>query len=832
MTGRAVTAVGALTLGLVAGVIAIAATSTHEESIGASLVLAIPIGLAFVVSGVIARVQRPDNRTGTLLLLVGLTWFLNGISGANDPYLFTVGITLSAVTLGFLAHLLLAFPSGRLDTRRQRVLAAAGYVLAFAANPIILLFSDPHESCANCPRNVMLVHHDQGLARALDIATAVLAVLLVTGIAAVLVQRWRTATTAYRRAVAPVLIAGGAMLVLLAANLVYDAGRTQPGQTPLGWALMVALLGVPLSFLLGLLRTRLARDAVTRLLAEAPEASTPAQTEAALRRALGDPGLELGFWLPERSVYVGASGAPLEPNADDPRVVTHLDDTQGEPLAAVAHDAALLEERELLDGALAAARLAIQKDRLQAEASARMAELKRERDFTRAVVDSAPAFFCVLDPNGRIERYNRALENASGIADDEHVRGRAFWEVFPTPPERDAVRTAIELRDRAQHESRWIGADGSDCVVIWRVTDLPGDLLLVSGGDISARKRAEEQMLEHVALLSAMGDATPSLLVLIEDAGVLTEDPANATYRDLTGFTIRDLARTVFWETVAAPDTAEEAERIVRSVLEGGACGLQESRWVKKDGSEFLCEWTCTKLPPFGGRRLVLIAGVDVTERKRQEDELRRSRARLVSAADEERRRLERNLHDGAQQRLVSVSLSLRLAQGKLNEAANPGVGAALDSASYELSTALEELRELARGLHPAVLSDRGLAAALRGVVDRAQIPGAELDVQVEGRLDEQVEVALFYVAAESLTNIAKYAQATAVNVRLHHTSNEAVVEIADNGIGGATFEGGSGLRGLRDRVESLDGTLQIVSEPGQGTIIRVAIPCTARVPA
>jgi signal transduction histidine kinase len=159
-------------------------------------------------------------------------------------------------------------------------------------------------------------------------------------------------------------------------------------------------------------------------------------------------------------------------------------------------------------------------------------------------------------------------------------------------------------------------------------------------------------------------------------------------------------------------------------------------------------------------------------------------------------------------------------------------VGAALDSASYELSKALEELRELARGLHPAVLSDRGLAAALRGVVDRAQIPGAELDVQVEGRLDEQVEVALFYVAAESLTNVAKYAQATSVHVRLRHTDDEAVVEIADNGIGGASLDGGSGLRGLRDRVESLDGTFRIVSEQGQGTMIRVVIPCHARVPA
>jgi PAS domain S-box-containing protein len=831
MSGRAVTAVSALALVVAGAVLALGFTSDHVESVGASISLAVPIGLAFIVSGLLARVRRPDNRTGTLLLLFGFTWFSGGLSAADNPYVFTLGISLSALALGFLAHLLLAFPSGRLETGRQRALAAWAYFLAIAANPLILLFSDPRESCAKCPRNVLLVHHDQGLANALDVATAILAVLLVSGIVAVLVQRWRTASAAYRRAVAPVLIAGGVMLGALAVNVTYEAGHDSVGPSPSSWALLVSLLLVPLAFLFGLMRSRLAGAAVGRLLSESLETPTPEESEAALRRALGDPTLELGFWLPERSTYVGAGGEPLEPSADDPRVVTHLDDAQGRPLAAVVHDAALLEERDLLDGALAAARLAIQKDRLQAEASARMRDLERERDFTRAVVNSAPAFFCVLDAEGRVQRFNAALETTSGVVDDEHARGSAFWDLFPVPRERDAVRAAIERRDPNQQEHRWIAQDGGECVVIWRLTELPENQFLVSGGDITARKLVEEQMEHHVALLSAVGDATPSLLIILEHDGVLLDDPANETYRDLTGFSVDDLARTVFWETIVAPDTAEEAERIVRSVLDGGACGLHESRWVKHNGEEFLCEWTCTKLPPFRDRELVLVAGTDITERKRQERELRRSRARMVAAADEERRRLERNLHDGAQQRLVSVSLSLRLAQGKL-DGVDPEVTEILGGASHELSMALEELRELARGLHPAVLSDRGLAAALKGVVDRARIPGAELDVQVEGRLDEQVEVALFYVAAESLTNIAKYAQATAVHVRLHHTNDEAVVEIADNGIGGASLEGGSGLRGLRDRVESLDGTLRIVSEPGNGTIIRVVIPCIARIPA
>jgi signal transduction histidine kinase len=129
------------------------------------------------------------------------------------------------------------------------------------------------------------------------------------------------------------------------------------------------------------------------------------------------------------------------------------------------------------------------------------------------------------------------------------------------------------------------------------------------------------------------------------------------------------------------------------------------------------------------------------------------------------------------------------------------------------------------------VLSDRGLAAALQGLADRTPVP-VELDVHIEDRLPEQVEVALFYVAAEALTNIAKYAQATAVHLRLVYANEEAAIEVADNGIGGADTRHGSGLRGLRDRVESLDGTLQLASEAGQGTIVRVVIPCCVRVPA
>ena len=194
-----------------------------------------------------------------------------------------------------------------------------------------------------------------------------------------------------------------------------------------------------------------------------------------------------------------------------------------------------------------------------------------------------------------------------------------------------------------------------------------------------------------------------------------------------------------------------------------------------------------------------------------------------METSDIERRRLERNLHDGAQQRLVSLSLVLRLAQAKVEsdpEAANR----LLVQAAEELAAALEELRELARGIHPAVLSDRGLYAALEALAARSPLP-VDLELEDE-RLPEPVEAAAYYVVSEALANVVKYAGASSVAVSIARVNGRAVVEIADDGIGGADPAQGSGLRGLVDRVEALDGLLRVESPRGSGTRIRAEIPC------
>lgn len=204
-------------------------------------------------------------------------------------------------------------------------------------------------------------------------------------------------------------------------------------------------------------------------------------------------------------------------------------------------------------------------------------------------------------------------------------------------------------------------------------------------------------------------------------------------------------------------------------------------------------------------------------------EQLTASRARIVEASVAERRRLERNLHDGAQQRLVTLAVNLRIAQECLRE--DPAAAEAmLAVAGEDLKLALEELRELARGLHPAVLSDRGLEPALQSLASRAPFP-----VEIAGvptlRLDDGVEAAVYYVVAESLTNAAKHAGASEARVALSTTDDAVVVEIGDNGSGGATIERGSGLRGLADRIEALGGRLDLESPSGAGTVVRATLP-------
>jgi signal transduction histidine kinase len=217
------------------------------------------------------------------------------------------------------------------------------------------------------------------------------------------------------------------------------------------------------------------------------------------------------------------------------------------------------------------------------------------------------------------------------------------------------------------------------------------------------------------------------------------------------------------------------------------------------------------------------VAHLDAELRARLE-ELRASRARLVEAGDTERRRLERDLHDGAQARLVGVALLLGHARRRAD--ADPQeTSALLDRALAELKTSLAELRELARGIHPAVLTERGLEPALHALASRAPVP-VTLEADGDERLPAPVEIAAYFVVSEALANVAKYAHATQATVAVRRASGCVTVDVTDDGVGGADAAHGSGLRGLADRVAALDGTMSLESPAGSGTRLHAEIPC------
>ena len=303
---------------------------------------------------------------------------------------------------------------------------------------------------------------------------------------------------------------------------------------------------------------------------------------------------------------------------------------------------------------------------------------------------------------------------------------------------------------------------------------------------------------------------------------------------------------------LAPPHRRAESEDLFARVAAGESINDFETERLHKDGSLVLVSIAAAPVRDgHGGVTGNMVAYTDISERKAQEAEVHRlnaelrdrledlaaSRARIVTAGDVERRRLERNLHDGAQQRLVTLALSLRLALAKLDS--DPAAARdRLAEAAEELTLALQELRELARGLHPAVLTDHGLRAAVEMLADRAPFP-VEIEETPAERLPEPVEAAAYFLIAEALTNVAKYAHASVARITVSTGDGSVVVEVSDERsgdeasgrgrcVGGADPATGSGLRGLADRVEALGGALEVASPDGAGTSLRADIPVIA----
>jgi PAS domain S-box-containing protein len=816
---------GAAALAAAAVSLVVALRSNHRRPSGVEIAVDLVIGLSFAATGLIAWARRPENNTGRLLLAVSFTWFFALLGTANDAVVSTIGIAGQSLVLAAFVHLVLAYPAGRLATRFDRGIVVSGYALALVANLLMLMF-ERHPDCAKCTTNVLFISDKPGVGRAVDTATNVAAATLIAIVVGILVVRYRAATPVARRVFRPIGLTGAAALAFLAAG--FAAGPIDQGvKDVLVTIALIALTTVPFWFLAGLLQSRLARGGVAQLLLDVRETASLEEAQDGLRRALNDPGVMLAAWVDERHGYVDPTGKGFVVPADDvDRLATMIASETGEPVAVIVHDRALLDEPELLEAVGVAARLALHRNRLQAELRARLDELQRERDFMRDVVNAAPAFFCVVDLEGRIIRFNDTIARATGVMDDERVRGRFVWEVFAAPEDATGFRECVIANASGEQQHLFRAADGGVIDVAWSLTpvrDSQGVLRLVlTGADVSERVRHAEELRRERDFLDLVGHSTPTLLCVVDPNGVVTERGVNTAFAVATGVGDDAAIGHPFWELVVPEDEIEGARSEFLAAVEAGGSTRIETPWRGADGREIIVEWWPTSLEGYREEHY-LICGLDITARKHDEEELRRSRSRLVDAADAERRRLERNLHDGAQQRLVSLSLALRLAESKLR--ADPEAASRiLGGAGEELALALQDLRELARGLHPAILTDRGLAPALETLAERASVP-VEVEVDLDRRLPGPVEVAIFYVVSESLANVAKHGGASAVTVRVGYSGEAVVVEVADNGVGGADDKRGSGLRGLSDRVEALDGRLVVESPAGAGTRVLAMMP-------
>jgi PAS domain S-box-containing protein len=505
-------------------------------------------------------------------------------------------------------------------------------------------------------------------------------------------------------------------------------------------------------------------------------------------------------------------------------------------------------------------------------------------EFAAVLAETTQSLVCVLDEEGSVLLFNDACERATGFTRDE-VLGRPLTDFVIPPEERDAFAEVLAFIWRTGHSSpqvgHWQTKAGGRRLIAWsNKAVLPSDgapgYLVTTGIDLTDHAREhvpavlgddtearlaevgqlarEQRALRRVATLVA-SQASPERVfhaVSEESAGVLEvnacfvwryEGDDTAT---IVGRFNRDGIETfplgmrmhVDGETTAIGRVRETGAPA--RVEDWGAVGGSFAELMLRTGYRSTVAapivvagtlWgavaigSADPLPPGSEIRLGAfceLVSLAVASAQARED-LQASRARIVRAGDEQRRRLERNLHDGAQQRLVAAALLVRVAQNRLDAGGGEGAREMLNDAMRELEGGLEELRELARGLHPGALTEHGLVGALRFLAQRLPLP-VELDVPHE-RLDKHLEATAYFIVSEALTNAVKHADARRARVVLRGDGEVLRLEISDDGRGGADTAKGTGLLGLRDRAEAEGGTLVVVSPPGRGTVVTASLP-------
>ena len=505
--------------------------------------------------------------------------------------------------------------------------------------------------------------------------------------------------------------------------------------------------------------------------------------------------------------------------------------------------------------------------------------------FARILTETTQSLVCVYDRDGRVLLFNEACERATGFSREE-ILGRDAREFVIPPEEREAFGEFLahvwQSGTPSPQVGHWQAKDGRRRLIAWSNHPMPGAngtpmSLVTTGIDLTdraspsldvgdalagdpeaklaevARLATEQRALRRVATLVA-SETSPERVFTAVSAGCARVLEVNAStvirYRGDGSATIlgrhnRD-GIDVFRVGDDLPADDRSAVAQVRRTGAparvddwGGAPGdfadaMFRSGYRSTAAAPILVAgalWGAVAiasenpLPPDTEHRLgefCELASLAVASAQARAD-LIASRARLVKAGDEQRRRLERNLHDGAQQRLISVALKIRLARGRLGPEA-AAAAELLDDASRELDTGLAELRELARGIHPAILGDHGLRRALDALAARLPIP-VELDAAIEDRLPPHIEATAYYIVSEALANVTRHAGADHVRVSVRRDGDVLRCEVADDGRGGADEASGTGILGLRDRAEATGGTFTLTSPPGGGTVVTATLP-------
>jgi signal transduction histidine kinase len=369
MSGLSRALVALAVAGFVVGLAAFAlvTTSDREDVPGPSVMLALTLGWSFIGAGLYAWWRRPENRIGALMTMVGFFWFLGGLTSADGAWAFTIGLALSSLWIAALVHMLVAFPTGRVAPGLELNLVRLVWFMATVAGPLGLLAFE-NEDCPECPDNLLLVWANETAATVLEAISLLALAIVLGGLVVVLIRRWRSFGPVQRRALSPVIWTGTGVAVVALLIVVTNPLVSEDVTGVFDATLTVLITAVPFAFLLGLMRSTLGRaGAVSALF----ERLGGVSARDALAEALGDDTLTLAYWLPDQARYVDAKGRTVVLEG----AVTEIE-RDGTPIAAILHDPALLEERELVRTAGAAAVLALENERLAAEVRARYDELR------------------------------------------------------------------------------------------------------------------------------------------------------------------------------------------------------------------------------------------------------------------------------------------------------------------------------------------------------------------------------------------------------------------------------------------------------------------------